>query len=155
MWTNGLGTYYDGDCKIGDRAATPEEEAAHGLAVLRSATLTAAGAIFRDKTVTGVTHTGNAYQLDDASLTRITALATRAGLAVLGVPGVTWPADFVFIAADNSQVAFTAAQFLAFATAAADKVIALRMTFRALKDQILAAEDAADLEAIDITAGWN
>lgn len=100
----------------------------------------------------GFVHDGKRYQVDDASQARITALVVKADRFVAGLPGATW--DVTFIAADNSEVAFTAAEFGVFADAASNVVIARRMYARDLKNRILAAADRAALDAIDVTAGW-
>ena len=101
----------------------------------------------------GFVYEGKAYQLDEASQGRIDALATKAERVVAGRPNATW--DGRFIAADNTEVTFTAEAFGAFADAASNVVIARRFHARDLKNQILAATSAEDLEAIDVTTGWD
>ena len=105
----------------------------------------------------GFTYNGKAFQIDDASQARITALAVKAVRVVAGEAGATWADGFVFLAADNSEVAMTAADFGPFADAASNAVIARRMHARSLKDDILsayAAQDEQAYNAIDVTAGW-
>jgi hypothetical protein len=120
----------------------------------KQAKIAAAGQEYGKRLAAGVSHGGKVYQIDDASQQRIGAMASRALAVISGVNGATWPDGFVFIAADNSTVEMTAAQMYALAEAASDRVIALRVAFRTIKDSIVAASDAAALDAIDITANW-
>jgi len=100
----------------------------------------------------GFVYQGKPYQLDDASQARITALVVKADRAAAGLPGATWSGKF--IAADNTEVTFTASEFAAFAEAASDIVIARRLYAREIKNTILAAADVAALDAINVSAGW-
>ena len=105
----------------------------------------------------GFAYNGKTFQIYDASQARITALAVKAVRVVGGETGATWDDGFVFIAADNSSVPMTAAEFGPFADAASNAVIALRMKARGIKDQIVAAyvaQDYAAFDAVDVTAGW-
>lgn len=104
---------------------------------------------------TGFTYLGVVYQIDEASQGRIASLALKAERVVAGRAGATWNAGFRFIAADNTRVPFTAAEFGPFADAAANAVIALRDRARDLKDAIVGAADASALAAIDVTKGWD
>jgi hypothetical protein len=127
---------------------------ASALNDLKVARMREVGAELAKRMAAGFVYRLNAYQLDDDSQARITALAFKAQRMVDARPGTTWDANFVFLAADNTAVSFTAANFLPFADAASNVVIARRIKARQLKDTILAAADAAALAAIDITAGW-
>jgi hypothetical protein len=71
------------------------------------------------------------------------------------VAGLSWPAGFVWIASDNSRTPFAAAAaFLAFAqAAAANRVTALVLNARTLKDAVSAATTPAALAAIDPSKG--
>jgi|GEM_PF-1899552 len=100
----------------------------------------------------GFVYQGKPYQLDDTSQARITALVVKADRAVAGLPGATWSGKF--IAADNTEVTFTAAEFATFAEVASDIVIARRLYAREIKNAILAAPDGSALDAVDISAGW-
>lgn len=92
------------------------------------------------------------YQIDPASQQNITSWGALAMGAVAGVSGVTWPATFVWIAADNSHQPFaTAAAFLAFAQGAAAHVTALILATRALKDALTAAPDLPTVAGLDPT----
>lgn len=124
------------------------------LARAKAAKLQLVAAQLAQRQAVGFAYLGVVYQLDEASQQRITSLAMKAERVVAGRAGATWSATFRFIAADNSRVAFTAAEFGAFADAASNAVIGLRERARDLKDAILAAADAPALAAIDTTAGW-
>lgn len=80
----------------------------------------------------GVTYGGKAYQLDDVSQSRIQARALFARSCLDG--NETWPEDFGWIASDNTRPTFTAQQFWDFAKAAQDRVTALVLHARVLKD---------------------
>lgn len=120
----------------------------------KTAKIAAIGAELERRNAAGFVYEGVTYQLTEASQNRIMALALKAQRVVAGAPGATWDDRFVFIAADNTGVPFTAAEFGPFADTAANAVIARRMNARALKDAVLAAADDAAVAAIDITAGW-
>lgn len=121
----------------------------------RTAKIAEIGAALTIRMASGFSYEDVTFQLDEAAQGRITALAVKASMVIAGTPGVEWPEGFAFIAADNSQKAFTAAEFVAFADAAASTVISRRLHARALKDAVLAAADDAAVAAIDITAGWD
>ena len=122
------------------------------LSVQKAQKLAGVAAQLARRNATGFTYAGKTYQLDDASQDRITALVVKADRYTRSLPGSTW--DGRFIAADNSQVSFTADAFGAFADAASNIVIQRRLHARDLKNLILAAADQATLDAIDITQGW-
>ena len=124
------------------------------LAQAKAAKLRQVADQLAQRQATGFVHNAITYQIDEASQGRIASLALKAERVVAGRAGATWNAGFRFIAADNTRVAFTAAEFGPFADAASNAVIALRERARDLKDTILAAPDAAALAAIDVTAGW-
>lgn len=121
------------------------------LAQRRALALAAAGRAYQTRLAAGVAFAGKTWQIDEASQARIAAMASAAVAVLSGVPGASWPAGFAFIAADNSAAAMTAQQMFDLSSAARDRVIALRVAFRALKDAILAADAP---EAIDVAAGW-
>jgi hypothetical protein len=60
----------------------------------------------------------------------------------------------VWVAADNTSIPYTAADFLAFAQAAANRVTALVLNTRTLKDAAAAATTAQAAAAIDPSKGW-
>lgn len=149
---------YEGPCEPGwqwaDGAPVAPERPAVPLENLKAGKLLEVAGHLAALNAAGFEYNGKTYQLDDASQQRIAALALKAWRAVSGVEGATWAEDFAFIAADNTAVPFTAADFGAFADAAANAVIARRLNARALKNAVLAAASAAELDSVDITAGW-
>jgi hypothetical protein len=91
----------------------------------------------------GFAWNGATYQIDILSRQNIAAWGSLALGVVANVPGLTWPPGFVWVAADNSRVPFlAAADFLAFAQAAALRVTALVLNARTLKDAAAAATPA-------------
>lgn len=120
----------------------------------RRAKLAAAGVQYAAQLAAGVVHGGKVYQIDEASQQNIAAMGALAASVLSGVPGAAWLPGFAFVAADNEPVPMTPAQMFALAQAAAARVFALRLAFRLLKDAIMAADDQAALDAIDVSAGW-
>jgi hypothetical protein len=103
----------------------------------------------------GFAWNGATYQIDILSRQNIAAWGSIALGVVANVPGLTWPPGFVWVAADNSRVPFlAAADFLAFAQAAALRVTALVLNGRTLKDAVSAATTAQALGAVDPSKGW-
>jgi hypothetical protein len=99
---------------------------------------------------------GVAFQVDATSQQRITSWGALAMGVVADVPGVTWPDNFVWVAADNNQHPFVAAaDFFAFAQGAALRVTALILNARTLKDATAAATTTDDLAAVDPSSGWS
>jgi hypothetical protein len=143
---------YEGQEYLADGS---EELTTLALDDAKAAKVEAAEGEYTSRLGQGFAYDDKVYQLDDASQARITSMGALAGLVVAEVSGAAWPNPFGFITADNEAVPFTAAQFVPLASAAAARVFALRTNARALKDAILAAEDQAALDAIDITAGWD
>lgn len=115
------------------------------LAVLFAGKI-AAGRVYND---------GKTYQIDPASQANISAMGSIAASVVNSAPGAApWPANFTWIAADNSQTPMNAAQMYAFAQNVAGYVSALILNNRALKTAIASASTMKALQAIDITSGW-
>ena len=102
----------------------------------------------------GFTYSGTLYQVDASSLSNITSMGALATASIANPNAVPWPSGFYWLAADNSHVAMTAAQMLAFAAAVAGYVSACVLRLRAIKDSIVATADQAALDAIDVTAGY-
>lgn len=92
------------------------------------------------------------YQIDASSRQDIFARAALASASIAG--NATWPAGFVWIAADNTTQAMAATDFLTFAQAVGDYINGVVINTRTLKNQILATTTALQLASIDITAGW-
>jgi hypothetical protein len=156
MWTDGNGTFYEGDMRIGDRAATAEEMSARAVALAKENMRVAATAAFNTAVAAGVVYGGKILQIGDDDRANITGQSSRAIASMLSGSGVTWPSDFAWRMADNSSLALpTAADMLALGQAAADRYAALRLKLGQIKDAIDAAADQAALDAIDVTAGWD
>jgi len=152
MWTFDGSTFYLGDCRPGDRAATELELAAINLARAKIAKAGAIAAAYASAIGAGLVHGGALYQIDAASQQRIAARALLARACLDNAE--VWPQGFGWIAADNSRPTFTAAEFWAFAVAAQNRVTALTLNARDLKNAITAARTAPDVEAIDASIGW-
>lgn len=86
---------------------------------------------------------------------RMTSMGTTAGFAVLGISA--WPEEYQrgWITEENIRFPLPApTDGVALATAVGAYTAALIQHARDLKDTVVAAANAADLEEIDITAGW-
>jgi hypothetical protein len=140
---------FDGQEELADNHP---DLAAYALRARKRDRLLEVAAELAKRNAAGFTYNGKAYQLDDASQSRITALAVKADRFVAGASGASWSGTF--IAADNSEVTFAATEFGAFADAAANIVIARRLHARSIKNSILAAADGAALDTINVSAGW-
>ena len=93
--------------------------------------------------------------LDDGSRADLTAMAATATAASAGA--VTWPESYSrgWIAVENVRIPLaTPAAGLMLAASVGDLYAAVVQHRRDLKDAALAAEDAAALDAIDVTTGW-
>lgn len=104
----------------------------------------------------GVDFNGKRFAVDDKSVGRIVSRAVFARACIDGAE--VWSDDVAgWIANDNTRPTFTAGEFWEFAKAAQLYVTACTLHARALKDAVLAAAGAGDLEAlaaIDPTTGW-
>ena len=93
--------------------------------------------------------------LDDGSRADLTAMAATATAASTGA--VSWPDSYArgWISVENVRIPLaTAAAGLTLAASAGNYYAALVQNRRDLKDAALAAENAAALDAIDVSAGW-
>lgn len=93
--------------------------------------------------------------LDDGSRADMGGMATTAVAAAGGA--VPWPASYQlgWITIENLRIPLpTPADGLALAALVGDYYAQVRQHARDLKDAVLAAEDEAALEAIDIHSGW-
>jgi len=93
--------------------------------------------------------------LDDGSRADLTAMAATATAASTGA--VSWPESYSrgWIAIENIRIPLvTPTAGLTLAASAGDYYAAIVQRRRDLKDLALAAEDAATLDAIDVSAGW-
>jgi hypothetical protein len=153
MWTSDNGqTFYEGDCRAGDRAATAPELALIAIDKAKREKAGAIAAAYAAAIGAGLLHGGALYQIDAASQQRIAARALLARACIDGAE--VWPVSFGWIATDNSRPTFTAAGFWAFAMAAQNRVTALTLNARDIKDEITAARTVAEVEAIDASSGW-
>lgn len=118
---------------------------------------------FRGILAAGVAFGGAAYQIDEVSqgkLTAMGALADRYRQAAGGYDDDGWDAfwaplgGFRFIAADNIARPLSASGMAALSGAATLTVAALYYVRRAHKDAIAALTTIADVDAYDIAAGW-
>ena len=100
----------------------------------------------------GRIYNGKIYQIDQASAQNISGAATLAVASVAA--GVTWPAGFHWIAADNSQTPMAAADMIAFGQNIAGYLTGLIYANRALKDAISALTSIVDCDAFDVTQAW-
>jgi hypothetical protein len=120
----------------------------------KAATLAAIDGAATAATVAGFSWNGATYQIDPLSRQNIAAWGSIALGVAANVPGLTWPPGFVWVAADNTSIPYTAADFLVFAQAAANRVTALVLNARGLKDAVTAATTAQALAAVDPSKGW-
>ncbi len=93
--------------------------------------------------------------LDDGSRADMTGMAATALAAATGA--VPWPSSYQagWITIENARIPLpTPAEGLGIAAFVGDRYAQIRQHGRDLKDAVLAAEDAAALDAIDIDAGW-
>lgn len=93
--------------------------------------------------------------LDDGSRADLTAMAATATAAASGA--VAWPDSYArgWIAIENVRIPLaTPAAGLMLAASVGNYYAAVVQHRRDLKDQALAAVDAAALDAVDISAGW-
>lgn len=97
----------------------------------------------RDRRIVGTfVFDGVAFDFDAESKSRITGAATLAGFSVAN--GTAWPADFAWIAKDNSLIPMDAATCFAFGQAAAAHEAALIFAARAIKDTVPRPADISD-----------
>jgi hypothetical protein len=102
----------------------------------------------------GFTIQGATMQIDAASQANIGGAVSAALLSSQNPTDFSWDSGFYWVAADNSHIAMTAAQMVAFGHAVFEYVRLTRMNIRAIKDAIAAAAAQAALDAIDVTAGY-
>lgn len=103
-----------------------------------------------EKEAEGFTYNGTRFQSDPRSADRIAnaALAATSALATSTAFSVSWSAE------DNTVIALDAMGMLAMQGALTQHAAALHYYARSLKDQVRAQTTVAQLEAIDINAGW-
>lgn len=152
MWTLDGINFTGGERPSGYRAASELELALIAIGTAKREKAAAIAAAYAAAIGAGLVHGGALYQIDAASQQRIAARALLARACLDGAE--TWPEGFGWIAADNSRPSFTAAEFWAFAVAAQNRVTALTINARALKDALAAAATLEAVAAIDTSSGW-
>ncbi len=138
-------------------------DAAQAVAGDATALLTQAKAIkvaavasrYAGKIADGFNYAGKLIQIDDASRANIAAQGLAALGSIVDSASNPWEPTFTWICADNSRLPLaTAAAMYDFASACDGYVKDCILHRRALKDAIAGAATLADLQAIDISAGW-
>jgi len=161
MWTSDGQTFYEGDCRAGDRAATAEELAPLALDKAKIAKIAGITAMFDGRIAAGLPYGDKVLQIREADRNIITAVFGRAtafiNQAATSIPDVeiTWPeGGYPWRMLDDSYVMLSPPEFIGMAQQVADYYGALFYVSRAFKDAVAAAETIEAVEAIDITAGW-
>lgn len=123
---------------------------------LRVAKIAAISASANALLAAGAPATGGLHvALDDGSRADLTAMAATATAASAGA--ISWPESYSrgWVTIENVRIPLaTPADGLALAASVGDWYAAVIQHRRDLKDAALAAEDAAALDAIDVTTGW-
>jgi hypothetical protein len=102
----------------------------------------------------GLVYGGKLYQIDSESQTQMAAMSLMALGSITDPVNNPWIDGFYWVAADNSQVPMGAPAMFAFGRAVASYVSFNILRLRTIKNAILAAQDQAGLDAIDVTAGY-
>jgi hypothetical protein len=131
----------------------PPTQQEFDLAAAQLAKLAAIDAAVASALAAGVVWNQVTFQIDATSQQHIAARALYARSCIDGHD--TWDATAAdWIAANNSTVPFTAADFWSFAKAAQAAVTTIVRNARALNDAVAAAQTADAVAAIDTTKGW-
>jgi len=99
-------------------------------------------------------HRGKQFQVDARSQSRIVAEALHAKLALDDAVTFPWDAGYTWLAADNTTLAMTVDQMLAFAAAVRTHIRQIIFNSRAHKDAIRALITVKSIHEYDITTGW-
>ena len=98
---------------------------------------------------------GDAIQIGEAHRINISGLGANAGFFLASVPGFTWPAGGQFLRTSKDvNLYLTPQQFVVIAMGVRECWSNIRERYAALKDACAAAQNLADLAAIDPVAGW-
>ena len=124
------------------------------LADNRAAKAASARQIFDGLIAAGFSYQSALYQIDAESQARIAAANVIALGSIADPANSPWPADFYWIAADNSHVPMSAQTICAFGRAVAGYIGGCILQLRTIKDAIAAAANQPALDAIDIAAGY-
>lgn len=94
----------------------------------------------------GMTYSGKPLQIDEASQQRMASMVLRAQVAAL-------PPGFAWVMGDDSTLPITsAADMIALATAAANRVIAVRAAYQAARTAVRATTTREEADAV--VAAW-
>lgn len=162
MWTSDGQTFYEGDCRAGDRAATELELAGIMLGRAKAEKLGEIAAAFDARIAAGLPCRGKVLQIREADRNIITANFGRAKAfidqAAAPLPEgvvITWPQNgYPWRMLDDSWEFFSPAEFLAMGQNLADYYGALFYVSRGMKDAVAAAETLEAVAAVDVSSGW-
>lgn len=144
------------DINTGALTEHPDLPPMWSLDDIRAAKLAAISATAADLLAAGAPVDGGLHiALDDGSRADLTAMAATATAASAGA--ISWPESYSrgWIAIENVRIPLaTPAAGLTLAASVGDWYAVVVQHRRDLKDASLAAEDAAALDAIDVTTGW-
>lgn len=155
-------TFYEGDCRAGDREATAEEVADVMLGRAKASKIGDIAAAFAARIAAGMPCRGKVLQIREADRNIITAVFGRAKAyldqAVTPLPDgvvMTWPpGGYPWRMLDDSWETFSPAEFMDMSQQLADYYGALFYVSRGFKDAVMAAQSVEGVAAIDITTGW-
>lgn len=122
---------------------------------LRATKFEAVSTVAEELLAAGAPHAGLHITVDDGSRADLTAMAATAMAALSGA--VAWPESYArgWISTENERIPLpTPADGFALAASVGDWYARIIQRRRDLKDSVLAAADAAAIEAIDVNAGW-
>lgn len=162
MWTSDGITFYGGDCRSGDRAATEQEQVALALDLAKQEKVAAIVAAFDARILAGLPYANKVLQIREADRNIITAVFGRAtaflSQGVVPIPGVeiTWPErGYPWRMLDDSYVVLSPIAFVDMAQQVADYYGALFYVSRGMKDAVAAAATLEAVAAIDTSSGWD
>lgn len=149
------GYLYSGDLIDGAREATTEEINSHfnpsvTLAELQSQAWTRIKAERDRREQSGAPYLTKILDSDEKSVTRI-SIAVQAAQAAISA-GTAFSLDWTM--QDNSVVTMTAAEVVSMSVALATHSNGLHLAARAVHEKILAATDAAEVEAAEAAVVW-
>jgi hypothetical protein len=102
----------------------------------------------------GFVYSGKLYQIDPRSQMQLAAMSLMALGSITDPVNSPWPANFYWVAADNSRVPMDAPGLYAFGRAVAGYVSGSILHLRTIKDEIATAPDQQALDAVAVTAGY-
>lgn len=120
----------------------------------RAEKVAAIGAAYEARIAAGYTWNGKLFEIDNDSRANINGAGSMASALVASGAAAQWPADFGWVAADNTIVPMTAAQVIAFGLAVGFYYSGVVLRERILGNAVAAAADLAAVAAIDIATGW-